>query len=136
MRSRINRITLVVDQLERARAFYGDGLDLDLGGGTEADDHVVFSLDGQLELAIWERKALASHSDVPDAAANPTAVTVVLTQHLDSMAEVDLMLSRATAAGAHVVDEPHQLEMAYIGRFRDPDGHLWEIQHNPEHVDI
>ena len=38
----------------------------------------------------------------------------------------------AHAAGAHILKDPHDVFWGgYIAYFSDPDGHVWEIAHNP-----
>jgi uncharacterized protein len=75
MEPRINVITLAVDDLERALAFYRDGLGLDTPGvvGTEFpgdDAHpsgavAMFRLHDGLILAVWPRSELAKDASVP-----------------------------------------------------------------------
>jgi uncharacterized protein len=140
MKPRIHVITLAVEDLERALAFYRDGLGLPTPGitGTEfpGDETnpdgtvVMFHLDGGLILAVWPRTELAKDAAVPLGPAQSGEFSI---GHLvASREEVDAIMARAQAAGATVTDVPHDRSWGiYSGYFRDPDGHLWEITHNP-----
>jgi uncharacterized protein len=118
MKPRIHVITLAVADLDRALAFYRDGLGFRTEGliGTEfkGDETIpdgttaVFHLDGGLMLSVYPRSELAKD------------------------AEVDDVIAQAKAAGAAVTDSPHDRPWGiYSGYFQDPDGHLWEIIWNP-----
>ena len=137
---RIDLITLAVGDLERALAFYRDGLGLESEGivGTqwEGDDAtpagavVMFGLDGGLKLALYPRSELAKDAAVTLGPAKTGEFSI---GHLvASSSEVDDLLARAQAAGATVTDPPHERPWGiYSGYFRDPDGHLWEIIWHP-----
>jgi catechol 2,3-dioxygenase-like lactoylglutathione lyase family enzyme len=133
-------ITLAVEDLERALAFYRDGLGLESVGviGTEfpgdadspAGAVAMFELDGGLILAVWPRAELAKDASIP--IGPPQSGEFSIGHIVGSKAEVDALLDQATAAGAIVTDEPHERAWGiYSGYFRDPDGHLWEIIWNP-----
>lgn len=140
MEHRIDVITLAVGDLERALAFYREGLGLESAGltGTEfaGDDTTpagavaMFRLDRGLILALYPRTELAKDAQIPS---GPVQGGEFSLGHLvRSRAEVDALLARAQAAGATITDEPHDRAWGiYSGYFRDPDGHLWEIIHNP-----
>ena len=140
MEPRINVITLAVDDLERALAFYRDGLGLESTGvvGTEfpgdadspAGAVAMFELEGGLILAVWPRSELAKDANISPGPAQSGEFSI---GHIvGSKAEVDALLAQAKAAGAIVTDEPHDRAWGiYSGYFRDPDGHLWEIIWNP-----
>jgi catechol 2,3-dioxygenase-like lactoylglutathione lyase family enzyme len=129
-------ITLAVADLERALAFYRDGLGLESAGiiGTEfsADevnppgDVVMFNLEGGLILALYPRAALAQDAGIAPAAAHPGEFSI---GHIvDTRADVDELLARAQAAGATLTGPAHDRPWGiYSGYFRDLDGHLWEI---------
>jgi catechol 2,3-dioxygenase-like lactoylglutathione lyase family enzyme len=140
MKPRIHVITLAVDDLGRALAFYRDGLGFPTDGliGAEfAGDAVnpdgttaVFQLDGGLMLSIYPRSELAKDAGIALTAAKPGEFSVG--HVVASRAAVDTVIARAQAAGATVVDGPHErLWGIYSGYFHDPDGHLWEIIWNP-----
>ena len=140
MDSRIDVITLAVGDLERALAFYRDGLGLESEGviGTEfAGDEVtpagavaVFKLRGGLLLSLYPRGELAKDAVVPLGPPKPGEFS--LGHLVSNRSEVDALLGRAQAAGALVSTTPHDRPWGiYSGYFRDPDGHLWEIIWNP-----
>jgi uncharacterized protein len=140
MESRIHVITLAVGDLDRALAFYRDGLGLETSGviGTEfgGDDSnpagavVMFKMEGGLTLALYPRTELAKDACVP---LGPPKTGEFSIGHLvASREDVDALLAQARAAGASVTDEPHERPWGiYSGYFRDLDGHLWEIIWSP-----
>jgi uncharacterized glyoxalase superfamily protein PhnB len=126
MRQRVSLITLGVTDLSRARGFYEE-----LGWTTVADpdDDVVFFQTGEAVLALWDRARLAADSAVENA---PGWGGVTLALNLASPAEVDAVIEEARAAGAEIGREPAETFWGgYSGIFLDPDGHPWEIAHNP-----
>jgi uncharacterized protein len=143
MDDRIDVITLAVADLDRALAFYRDGLGLTSRGiiGTEFEGDAdtpagaiaLFELDGGLAFALYPRAELAKDANVPP---GPPATGGFSIGHLVSTREeVDALLARAQAAGATVTDQPHDRAWGiYSGYFRDPDGHLWEIIWNPRRL--
>jgi catechol 2,3-dioxygenase-like lactoylglutathione lyase family enzyme len=139
MEPRLNVVTLAVDHLERALAFYRDGLGLQTSGvvATDLVDSetgaagaiVTFSLESGLMLALYPRTELAKDAEVQAGA--PQMGHFSLGQLVASRADVDRILEQAAAAGA-IVTPPHDRPWGiYSGYFRDPDGHLWEIIWNP-----
>ncbi len=126
MKQRVNTITLGVVDLERARGFYEA-----LGWKTGADpgDDVVFFQAGAMVLSLWDRTRLAEDSAVEDA---PSWGGVTLAVNFASRAEVDETIEAARAAGARIGREPAETFWGgYSGVFVDPDGHPWEVAHNP-----
>jgi len=134
MQPRITLITLGVADLDRALAFYRDGLGLPTQGivGTEFEHGAVafFELDQGLKLALWPRASLAADTGLPVQPSSPTAFS--LAHNVDSVAEVDDLMAQARRAGATIV-KPAQKTFwgGYAGYFQDPDGHLWEVAFNP-----
>jgi predicted lactoylglutathione lyase len=126
MRQRVSLITLGVSDLGRARAFY-EGLGWETGAGPE--DDVVFFQAGDMILALWDRARLAEDSCVGDSG-GWGGVTLAL--NLGSPAEVDAAIEDARAAGAEIGREPAKTFWGgYGGVFIDPEGHPWEVAHNP-----
>ncbi len=126
MKQRVNVITLGTSDLERARAFYEA---VGWRTGAAAGDDVVFFQAGDMVLALWDRQRLAEDSRVEDA---PGWGGVTLALNLGSPAEVDAAIEEARAAGATIGREPAETFWGgYSGIFVDPDGHPWEIAHNP-----
>jgi predicted lactoylglutathione lyase len=123
---RVSLITLGVRDLGRARAFYEA-----LGWSTNAGpgDDVVFFQAGGLVVALWGRDELAADSGVEDAGGWGG---VTLAHNLPSPAEVDAVLAQAEAAGGTIVRSGAETFWGgYSGVFTDPDGHPWEVAHNP-----
>ena len=140
MRPRIHVITLAVSDLERALAFYRDGLGFESPGiiGTEfagdetspAGAAAMFQL-GDLILSLYPRSELAKDAGI--AAGPPSPGEFSIGHLVGSRAEVDRVLAEAEAAGATRTDATHERPWGiYSGYFRDPDGHLWEVMWNPE----
>ena len=126
MEQRVSLITLGVGDLERSRAFYEA-----LGwttGAAPADD-VVFFQAGGMVVALWDRARLAEDSGVEDAGGWGG---MTLAHNVRSPAEVDAVLEEARAAGATIgrTGAP-TFWGGYSGVFVDPDGHPWEVAHNP-----
>ena len=126
VRPRVTVITLGVTNLRRARAFY-EALGWRSGAGP--DDDVVFFASGGTVLAIWDRERLARDSAVADGGGWGG---VTLAHNVASEAEVDEAIDQARAAGAVIGREPAPTFWGgYSGVFIDPDGHPWEVAHNP-----
>jgi predicted lactoylglutathione lyase len=123
---RVSLITLGVADVQRARAFYER-----LGWTTEtaSDDDVVFFQAGGLVVALWGRQELAADSGVRDTRGWGG---VTLAHNVASPAEVDATLAQAKAAGATIPRAGADTFWGgYSGVFVDPDGHPWEVAHNP-----
>src|SRR6478736_5662621 len=126
MEQRVSLATLGVSDLARARAFY-EGLGWRTGAAP-ADD-VVFFQAGGMVLALWGREQLAEDSVVADGGGWGG---VTLAYNTRSPAEVDAVLEEARAAGGTVLREGAETFWGgYSGVFADPDGHPWEVAHNP-----
>jgi predicted lactoylglutathione lyase len=126
MKQRLSLVTLGVTDLGRARAFY-EGIGWTTGAGPE--DDVVFFQAGDMILALWDRARLAEDSCVEDAG-GWGGMTLAL--NLGSPAEVDAAIEDARAAGARIGREPAETFWGgYSGVFIDPEGHPWEVAHNP-----
>jgi len=126
MRQRVTVVTLGVRDLSRARRFYEA---LGWEAGADVADDVVFFQAGEMVLALWDRTKLAEDSCVEDSE-GWGGVTLAL--NLDSPSEVDAVTEQARAAGARIGREPAETFWGgYSSVFIDPDGHPWEIAHNP-----
>jgi catechol 2,3-dioxygenase-like lactoylglutathione lyase family enzyme len=123
---RVSLITLGVRDLPRARAFYEA---LGWKTGAEPDDDVVFFQAGGMIVALWGRDQLAADSVVEDGGGWGG---VTLAHNVRSPPEVDDVLAQAEAAGA-TIGRPGAETFwgGYSGVFVDPDGHPWEVAHNP-----
>jgi catechol 2,3-dioxygenase-like lactoylglutathione lyase family enzyme len=125
MDQRISLITLGVADTARARAFYEA-----MGWkGESPDGDVVFFQAGGMIVGLWGRGDLATDSTVEDGGGWGG---VTLAYNVNSPAEVDAVLDEAAAAGA-TIGRPGAATVwgGYSGVFVDPDGHPWEVAHNP-----
>jgi len=123
---RVSLVTLGVGDLGRARAFYEA---LGWTTGAAPGDEVVFFQAGGMVVALWGRAELAEDSGVEDAGGWGG---VTLAHNVRSPAEVDAVLAEAAAAGATVTKPGAETFWGgYSGAFTDPDGHAWEVAHNP-----
>jgi len=126
MKQRLNLITLGVADLERSRRFYEA---LGWTTGAEPGDDVVFFQAGEMVLALWDRARLAEDSCVQD---SPGWGGVTLAVNFGSREEVDDVTEQARQAGARIGREPAGTFWGgYSSLFVDPDGHPWEVAHNP-----
>jgi predicted lactoylglutathione lyase len=126
MEQRLSLITLGVADLARARAFYER-----LGWVTRAEpeDDVVFFQTAGMIVGLWNRDRLAEDSGVEDGG-GWGGVTLAL--NVRSAGEVDAAIADARAAGAHIARNGSETFWGgYSGVFVDPDGHPWEVAHNP-----
>jgi catechol 2,3-dioxygenase-like lactoylglutathione lyase family enzyme len=139
MRAKIFFITLAVDDLDRAVAFYRDGLGWPTEGivGREFHDELtgadgtiaIFTLDDGLLLTLYERTNLAKDASLP--AGPPSSAEFSLGIPAQSQAEVDRLLAQVEAAGGTLTAPAHLRPFGvYSGYFTDPDGHLFEIAWN------
>jgi uncharacterized protein len=126
MDQRLSVVTLGVRDLQRARAFY-EALGWRTGAGP--DDDVVFFQAGGLVVSLWSRESLAEDSAVEDGGGWGG---ITLAHNVGSPAEVDAVIAEAEAAGA-TIGRPGAETFwgGYSGVFIDPDGHPWEVAHNP-----
>jgi catechol 2,3-dioxygenase-like lactoylglutathione lyase family enzyme len=140
MKARITVITLAVDDLDRAVAFYRDGLGFPTQGivGREFEHGAVafFDLDGGLKLGLWPRASLAFDAGLTAgvglSASTSTSTELSLGHNVNSRGEVDEVMARAVLAGATVVKPAGDTFWGgYAGYFADTDGHLWEVVWNP-----
>ncbi|HZT45427.1 MAG TPA: VOC family protein [Gaiellaceae bacterium] len=126
MEQRVSLITLGVRDLARARSFYEA-----LGWQTNAapEDEVVFFQAGGIIVALWARDRLAEDSGVEDSRGWGG---ITLAHNVRSPAEVDAVIAQAEAAGA-MIPRPGAETFwgGYSGVFVDPEGHPWEVAHNP-----
>ena len=126
MEQRLSLVTLGVRDLERARSFY-----VALGwtsGAAPADDAVFFQA-GCMIVALWGREQLAEDTVVEDSGGWGG---ITLAYNARSPSEVDAVLAEAEAAGAAIPRAGAETFWGgYSGVFVDPEGHAWEVAHNP-----
>jgi catechol 2,3-dioxygenase-like lactoylglutathione lyase family enzyme len=126
MEQRVSLVTLGVADLDRSRRFYEA-----LGwktGALPADDVVFFQTGGMI-VALWDRARLAEDSVVADTGGWGG---ITLAHNVRSPEEVDAVLAEAESAGARIGRPGAETFWGgYSGVFLDPDGHPWEVAHNP-----
>jgi catechol 2,3-dioxygenase-like lactoylglutathione lyase family enzyme len=126
MEQRLTLVTLGVADLARARRFY-EALGWTTGAG--AGDDVVFFQVGGMIVALWGRAELAEDSGVQDSGGWGG---ITLAHNVRSPEEVDAVLAEAEAAGATIPRRGAATFWGgYSGVFLDPEGHPWEVAHNP-----
>ena len=127
MKPRISMITLGVSDLAKSVTFYEEGL-----GFPRMDsppEVAFFPLNGTW-LGLYGRDALAEDATVSPEGRGFESFT--LAHNVESEAEVDAVIDQAVRAGAELVKPPQKVFWGgYSGYFKDPDGHLWEVAHNP-----
>ena len=124
--ARVNLVTLGVADLTRSRAFYAA---LGWRESSASQDDVAFLQLGSLVLGLWDGGALADDAQL-SAPGAPGAMSLAI--NLPSREETDEAYAVAVAAGATVLKPPQEVFWGgYSGYFADPDGHLWEVAHNP-----
>jgi catechol 2,3-dioxygenase-like lactoylglutathione lyase family enzyme len=123
---RVSLVTLGVRDLARARRFYEA---LGWATGAAPADDVVFFQTGGMIVALWDRASLAEDSVMTDSGGWGG---VTLAHNVRSAEEVDSVLVEAERAGA-TIGRPGAETFwgGYSGVFVDPDGHPWEVAHNP-----
>jgi uncharacterized protein len=123
---RVSLVTLGVADLARARRFYEA---LGWTTGAQPADDVVFFQAGGTIVGLWSREQLAEDSGAEDSGGWGG---ITLAHNVRSPAEVDAVLAEAERAGGTVVRPGAETFWGgYSGLFADPDGHRWEIAHNP-----
>ncbi len=135
MKPSIIVLTLAVADLERAVAFYRDGLGWHTDGiiGQQFEHGAVafFRLQHGVKLALWPRTSLAADTGL--AMTTPSATEFTLGHGVGSAPEVDAVMAQAEAAGAIITKRAQPTFWGgYAGYFQDPDGHVWEIVFNPD----
>jgi uncharacterized protein len=125
MEQRVSLITLGVTDVGVARRFYER---LGWRVGLDVEETVFFQA-GDLVLTLWGRDKLGADVDLPGGGGWGG---VVLAHNVRSREEVDRVVEEAREAGARITREPRETFYGgYAGVFTDPDGHPWEVAHNP-----
>jgi uncharacterized protein len=124
----VSLVTLGTEDLDRAARFYE-------GWGWRrspaSQDEIVFLEGGAVVLALFSTEALAHEAGLPNSELPPYR-GIALAMNLPSREEVDQAVAAAAALGASVVAAPSAADWGgYSGYLTDPDGHLWEVAHNP-----
>jgi uncharacterized glyoxalase superfamily protein PhnB len=122
-------VTLGVDDLARASAFYEEALGLERAESSM--DEIVWFRTPHSYLGLFGRDALAADAGIePGGRTAFDGVTFAI--NVGSEAEADAVFARAESAGAEVLKPLGKTDWGgYSGYFADPDGHPWEVAHNP-----
>ena len=124
---RISIVTLGVADVARSRAFY-ERLGFAAAGASQ--EAIAFFQLGAVVLGLFSRESLAEDAHVANDGQGFDGVT--LAQNMRSRAEVDEALAFAVSCGATLAKPAEEVFWGgYSGYFADPDGHLWEVAHNP-----
>ena len=127
MEARISMVTLGVDDLTRARAFY-EALSWRLA--PQSQESVVFLQGRNIVLGLYGRQALAEDAGIENTL--PGFSGIALAINVSSETEADRLFDTAVANGANAHKPPQKAFWGgYSGYFADLDGHLWEVAHNP-----
>jgi catechol 2,3-dioxygenase-like lactoylglutathione lyase family enzyme len=126
MDQRLTLVTLGVRNLAASRTFYSGGL-----GWTptlDLEEIVFYQVGPGLLLGLFPLDDLAA--DTGHQATWGTPFT--LSHNVDARSDVDAAVDLARRAGATVLKEPQVADFGgYHAYFADPDGHRWEVCHNP-----
>jgi uncharacterized protein len=127
MDQRVSLITLGVDDISRARLFYEA-----MGWFGQEVEQTVFLQAGGLGLVLWGREQLAADAGAEASERNAGFDGVALAHNVRVPEEVDDILAAAERAGGRITRAARRTSYGgYAGYFTDPDGHLWEVAHNP-----
>jgi uncharacterized protein len=126
LRQSVSLVTLGVSDYDRGKRFYEA---LGWTVAWEAQETSFFQANGVV-VVLWSREKLAADMGVPDDGARWSGIA--LAHNVGSREEVHEIVELARSNGAEVTREPAETFYGgYAGAFRDPDGHAWEIAHNP-----
>lgn len=125
--ARITLVTLGVDDVARSVAFYEA---LGWKKSAQSVETTAFMTGEGIVLSLWDRAEMAADGGEGELAAGSGSMALAV--NFDSPEAVDAFYARAVEAGAKPVKPPQKAFWGgYSGNFRDPDGHLWEVAHNP-----
>jgi len=124
---RMSLVTLGVEDLASAAAFYEA---MGLQRRMKQAEGVAFFEAGGVVLSIYSREALANDLNIENDNAAFSGVT--LAYNVPTEAEVDLVLQAAQKSGGKILKDADRIYWGgYVGYFTDPEGHIWEVAHNP-----
>ncbi len=126
MKQSVSLITLGVSDYARAKAFY-EALGWDVT--SDVQETAFFQANGVV-VVLWSREKLAGDMGIEDEGADWGGIA--LANNVSSRNEVDEVIAHAQRNGAVITRQPGETFYGgYAGGFRDPDGHVWEVAHNP-----
>ncbi len=124
MKPKIDFVSIAVDDIPRALAFYQAMLDSSDDCIRHGEDHVSISLENGFTLVLYSREELAKFPRKRGMGEGSAFILSHLTENREQVGEI---LGKAEAAGAVISKAPEAYDYGYYGYFEDPDGHLWEI---------
>lgn len=125
---RLNFVTLGVKDLEKSKTFYCSLFDWK--PTASSDENIVFFDMGGYILALFPRDRLAEDAMVSSAGSGFSGIT--LAHNVRQKQEVAFHLEKAKSLGAKILKPAQDVFWGgHSGYFSDPDGHLWEVAHNP-----
>jgi len=126
--ARVNLVTLGVADVARATAFY-EALGWERSSASQ--DTITFLKTTGSVVSLFRRDSLAEDAHLPAGSPQPFAGITLAINH-ESREAVDATVEAWVAAGGRVVKPPEVVFWGgYSGYVTDPDGHLWEVAHNP-----
>jgi uncharacterized protein len=128
MRQKLNIITLGVKNIEKSLHFYESGLGWKKSAASTGD--IAFFPLGGMVLAIYPRKELAE--DITIEAKGNGFSGITLAYNAKNEKEVDAVLKEVENLGATIIKPAQKVFWGgYSGYFKDLDGHIFEVAHNP-----
>ncbi|MBJ3784625.1 VOC family protein [Devosia sediminis] len=130
MKPEISIITVGVDDLERAFAFYRELFDISddqIGAG---EDHVAFFFDDKFSFVLFPREQIAQTAGKPESLEGTPGF--VLSHRAESPEAVDEILERVLVAGGSVITPGTESEWGYSAYFEDSEGNVWELMAQPK----
>jgi predicted lactoylglutathione lyase len=125
--ARLTVVTLGVADVGRATSFYEA---LGWRRSSASNDDVSFFQLGGLALSVFGREALAEDVTVSSDGTGFSGISLAI--NLESEAEVDRVAAEWVSCGGTLIKRPERVFWGgYSGYVADPDGHLWELAHNP-----
>lgn len=122
MEQRLSLVTLAARDVEASKAFYAR---LGWKPVFEGDDIAFYQLNG-VAFSVWNAAAMAAETGRTE-----TPGGIALAYNVREKAAVESVQAEAKAAGATIKDAVEREWGGTSGHFIDPDGHLWEVAHNP-----
>ena len=125
--ARISIVTLGVADLQRSVAFYSA---LGWERCASSMDEIAWFRTADSNLGLFANADLAADANLPAERSRFGGITLAI--NVESAADVERLLAEAVAAGATLLKPATRADWGGVsGYFADPDGHPWEIAHNP-----
>jgi catechol 2,3-dioxygenase-like lactoylglutathione lyase family enzyme len=125
----LSLVTLGVSDVARAAAFYEK---LGFKRRMPKAEGVAFFDAGPVVLSLYGSEGLAGDADIATEPAAGFRATAMAWNCPDA-GTVDAVLDLAVKSGGTLVKAGYRIFWGgYVGFFKDPDGHLWEVAHNPQ----